>query len=112
MLSLSLKLRSPGKEEHFLLNAFGLHYSEVTASNLVKVDLKGDIIDPGTTQLGISKAGYVIHSAIHEARKDIRCIVHVHTSPGAAVSAMKCGLLTICQESMTVRLYIILSTYQ
>ena len=68
------------------------------------MDLKGDIIDPGTTQLGISKAGYVIHSAIHEARKDIRCIIHVHTSPGAAVSAMKCGLLRICQESMAVRL--------
>ena len=77
--------RATGAEETFLLNPFGLHYSEITASSLVRVDLAGDVIDPGTTQLGISKAGYVIHSAIHAARKDIKCIVHVHTIPGVAV---------------------------
>ena len=97
-------MRAPGKEENFLINAFGLHYSEVTASNLVKVNLEGNIIDPGSTQLGINKAGYVIHSAIHEARKDIRCIIHFHTPHGAGVSAMTCGLLPLCQEALIVSL--------
>jgi adducin len=97
-----ISLRSPCNDEHFLLNAFGLHYSEVTAANLVKVDSDGNIIDPGTTSLGISRAGYLIHSAIHQGRDDINCIIHVHTPAGAAVSSMTCGLLSLCQESMTV----------
>ena len=96
------QLRVPGEREHFLINPFGLHYSEVTAANLVKIDLAGNIVDPGTTQLGVNKAGYVIHSAIHEGRKDIKCIIHLHSQYGAAVSAMKCGLLPICQEALVV----------
>lgn len=93
---------APGEDEHFLLNAFGLHYSEVTASNLVKVDICGNLIDPGSTQLGINRAGYVLHSAIHEARRDIKCVIHLHTPHGAGVSAMSCGLLPLCQEAMIV----------
>lgn len=80
-----LQARAPGREETFLLNPFGLHYSEITASSLVRVDLDGDIIDPGSTQLGVNRAGYVIHSAIHAARRDIKCVVHLHTTPGTAV---------------------------
>ena len=74
----------------------------MTASNLVKTDLNGDIIDPGSTQFGINRAGYVIHSGIHEARSDIECIIHLHTPHGAAVSTMLCGLLPLCQEAMIV----------
>ena len=96
------QLRAPGNEELFLINAFGLHYSEVTASNLVKVNLRGDVVDPGSTQLGINRAGYVIHSTIHEAREDIKCIIHIHTPHGAGVSAMLCGLLPLCQEALVV----------
>ena len=77
-------------------------YSEVTASNLVKVDLDGNVIDPGTTQLGCNLAGDVLHSAIHEGRPEIQCVIHVHTGPGVAVSAMTCGLLPISQEALTV----------
>ena len=71
------------------MNPFGLMYHEVTASSLVKVDLDGDIVDPGSTQLGINRAGFAIHSAIHRARPDVKCVMHVHTTAGVAVS--KCG---------------------
>ena len=91
------------EKEQFLINPFGLLYSEVTASNLVKVDLHGNVLDPGTTQLGCNLAGYVLHSAIHEGRPEIQCVMHVHTGPGVAVSAMKCGLLPISQEALGVR---------
>ena len=98
---------SQGREQ-FLINPFGLTYSEVTASNLVTIDLSGNVLDPGTTQLGCNLAGYMLHSAIHEARPEVRCVIHVHTAPGVAVAAMACGLLPISQEALTVckrRLY-------
>ena len=85
------QVRVPGSgdgKDHFLLNPFGLLYSEVTASNLVKVDMAGTVVDQGTTQLGVNSAGYALHSAIHEARPDVNCIIHVHTVPGAAVSGL------------------------
>ena len=75
-----------GSNNHFLLNPFGLLYSEVTASSLVKVDLDGEVIDAGSTRLGVSRAGYTLHSAIHAVRPAVSCIIHVHTSAGAAVS--------------------------
>jgi adducin len=95
-----ISLKAPGVEDYFLLNPFGLLYSEVTASNLVKLDLNGGVIDRGTTGLGAPYTGFIIHSAIHSARPDIKCIIHVHTTAGAAVSAMKCGLLTLSQEAI------------
>lgn len=84
--------RVPGPDEHFLINAFGLWFDEITASNLVKVD------DP--TGLGINYAGYVIHSAIHAARHDLKAVLHTHTRDGIAVSAQKGGLLPISQHSI------------
>lgn len=74
------------EQEHFLINPFGLLYSEVTASSLVKVDMQGEVIEPGSTTLGINKAGYTLHSAIHQARPDIRCVIHLHTPAAIAVS--------------------------
>ena len=65
----------------------------------MKVDLDGKVVDPGTTDLGVPHTGFVIHSAIHAARKDIKCIIHVHTGVGTAVSAMKCGLLPVSIEA-------------
>lgn len=85
--------------EHFLLNPFGLQYSEVTASSLLKVDMQGNIIDPGTTSFTFNRAGFVLHSAVHAARPDIRCVIHIHHPAVVAVSAMKTGLLYISQES-------------
>ncbi|WP_226457494.1 class II aldolase/adducin family protein [Pseudomonas sp. AF03-9] len=91
--------RVPGPDEHFLINAFGLLFDEINASNLVKVDLDGTIVDD-PTGLGINYAGYVIHSAIHGARHDLQAVLHTHTRDGIAVSAQKDGLLPISQHSI------------
>ncbi|WP_426115135.1 class II aldolase/adducin family protein [Pseudomonas sp. DSP3-2-2] len=91
--------RVPGAEEHFLINAFGLLFDEISASNLVKVDIDGTIVDD-PTGLGINYAGYVIHSAIHAARHDLVAVLHTHTRDGIAVSAQKGGLLPISQHSL------------
>lgn len=85
--------------EEFLLNAFGLLFEEVCASNLVKVDAKGAILhDP--TGAGVNAAGFVIHSAVHAARHDVRCVMHTHTAAGMAVSTHPDGLLPITQHAM------------
>ena len=94
-----ISTRVPGEEGAFLINPYGLLYDQMTASCFIKVDLAGDILF-NPTELGINKAGYVIHSAIHEARADVDCVIHTHTIAGMAVSAMKCGLLPIAQTSM------------
>merc|ERR550519_1389295 len=88
--------------EHFLLNPFGMMYNEVTASSLVKVNMQGDVVEEGTTNFSISKAGFMLHSAIHQARPDIKCIVHLHTPNIVAVSTLKCGLLPLSQESCLI----------
>ncbi|XP_032772879.1 alpha-adducin isoform X3 [Rattus rattus] len=94
--------RVNSEQEHFLIVPFGLLYSEVTASSLVKVNLQGDIVDRGSTNLGVNQAGFTLHSAIYAARPDAKCIVHIHTPAGAAVSAMKCGLLPISPEALSL----------
>ncbi|MHC6225883.1 class II aldolase/adducin family protein [Pseudomonas sp. X10] len=91
--------RVPGPEEHFLINAYGLLFDEITASNLVKVDVDGTLIDD-PLGLGINQAGYVIHSAIHRARPDLKAVLHTHTRDGAAVSAQRAGLLPISQHAL------------
>jgi len=88
--------------EHFLLNPFGMLYSEVTASSLVKVNMQGDCVEEGTTNFGVNQAGFMLHSAIHQARPDIKCIIHLHTPNLVAVSTMKCGLLPLSQETCLV----------
>ncbi|HTI86825.1 MAG TPA: class II aldolase/adducin family protein [Alphaproteobacteria bacterium] len=93
-----ISARVPGGDEHFLLNQRGMLFSQVTASSLVKVDLSGKVIFPKGAL--INEAGYVIHSAVHGARPDVKCVIHTHTVAGMAVSAMKEGLLPLCQKSM------------
>ncbi|KAB7495796.1 Protein hu-li tai shao [Armadillidium nasatum] len=88
--------------EHFLLNPFGLLYHEVTASSLVKVDMQGNIVDPGSTNFGVNVAGFLLHSAIHAQRPDLRCIIHIHHPAVVAVSALKQGLLPVSQESLLI----------
>jgi len=88
--------------EHFLLNPFGMMYNEVTASSLVKVNMQGETVEEGTTNFGVNQAGFMLHSAIHAARPDIKCIVHLHTPNIVAVSTMKCGLLPLSQESCLI----------
>lgn len=93
-----ISARVPGPEEHFLINAFGMLFEEMTASSLVKVDLAGDkVLD---SPHPVNPAGFVIHSAVHEARPDVGCVLHTHTRAGVAVSAQADGLLPISQISL------------
>uniref|UniRef100_A0AAQ5XEC1 Alpha-adducin n=1 Tax=Amphiprion ocellaris TaxID=80972 RepID=A0AAQ5XEC1_AMPOC len=97
-----LTVRVNSDQERFLIVPFGLLYSEVTASSLVKINLQGEVVDRGSTNLGVNQAGFTLHSAIYAARPDVKCIVHIHTPAGAAVSAMKCGLLPISPEALSL----------
>ncbi len=85
-----ITLRVPGPEKHFLINPFGLHYREVTASNLVLIDVDGNPVRE--TEWPINLAGYVIHSAIHAAVERAHCVMHTHTTTGSAVACLKDGL--------------------
>ncbi len=85
-----VSLRVPGPERHFLINPFGLHYSEVRASNLVKVDLDGAII--GDSEWGINPAGFAPHAAIHRGLAQAHCVMHTHTTSGMAVACSAQGL--------------------
>lgn len=88
----------PGEEGHFLINAYGLFFEEMTASSLVKVDLDGNKV--GDSPYNINPAGFTIHSAVHAARHDVGCVLHTHTRAGIAVSAQTDGLLPLSQTSL------------
>jgi ribulose-5-phosphate 4-epimerase/fuculose-1-phosphate aldolase len=93
-----ISARVPGAEHHFLLNPYGMMFDEVTASSLVKVDLNGSKMMESPD--AINPAGFTIHSAVHAARADALCVMHLHTDYGIAVSAQKDGLLPISQQAM------------
>src|SRR5438067_11281084 len=93
-----ISARVPGPEHHFLLNPYGMMFDEVTASSLVKVDLAGNKVME--SPYFINPAGFTIHSAVHAAREDALCVMHLHTDYGIAVSAQKEGLLPISQQAM------------
>ena len=93
-----ISARVPGADHHFLLNPYGMMFEEVTASSLVKIDLQGNkVMD---SPHFINPAGFTIHSAVHEAREDALCVMHLHTRNGIAVSAQKDGLLPLSQQAM------------
>uniref|UniRef100_A0A4W4FHP8 Class II aldolase/adducin N-terminal domain-containing protein n=1 Tax=Electrophorus electricus TaxID=8005 RepID=A0A4W4FHP8_ELEEL len=98
----SLTLRISKEQEHFLVLPDGLSYGEVTASSLVKVNILGELVEKGSTTLGVDVAAFSLHSAIYSARPDTRCLLHLHTPATAAVSAMKCGLLPLSHEALLV----------
>lgn len=83
-----LQARLNQDQEHFLVNPFGILYHEITASSLVKIDMQGSVVEQGTTNFGINVAGFMLHSSIHAARPDIRCIIHIHTPSVLAVSGV------------------------
>ncbi|MGT2488981.1 class II aldolase/adducin family protein [Methylobacterium oryzae CBMB20] len=83
-----------------MINAYGLLYEEITASNLVKIDFDGNIVDKPDFDYGVNRAGFVIHSAVHRARHEVDCVIHTHTPAGMAISAIKCGLLPMTQTAM------------
>ena len=93
-----LTVRVPGPEPHFLINPFGLNYDEVCASNLVKIDVDGDVVEP--TAYPVNKAGFVIHSAVHMANSaDNKCVMHTHTRDGMAICAIDEGLQPVSMFS-------------
>jgi ribulose-5-phosphate 4-epimerase/fuculose-1-phosphate aldolase len=95
-----ISARVPGPEHHFLINPYGMMFDEITASSLIKVDLDGKkVVD---SPYEINPAGFTIHSAIHAAREDAKCVLHLHTINGVAVSAQKEGVLPISQQSIFV----------
>ena len=95
-----ISARLPGPEHHFLINPYGLMFDEITASSLVKVDEGcNKVID---SAFPVNPAGFVIHSAVHEAREDVQCVLHTHTRAGVAVSAQAGGILPISQQSTFV----------
>jgi ribulose-5-phosphate 4-epimerase/fuculose-1-phosphate aldolase len=103
MMANHISSHVPGEPGAFLINPYGMMYEEITASSLIKVNLAGDILarpDFGALNYGINKAGYVIHSAVHEARPDVGCVIHTHSWASMAVSALDCGLLPITQTAM------------
>jgi ribulose-5-phosphate 4-epimerase/fuculose-1-phosphate aldolase len=93
-----ITLRVPDAGDQFLINPYGLFFDEITASSLVKIDLQGRKVQDSPFE--VNPAGFVIHSAIHAARHDARCVMHTHTLNGVAVSAQRAGLLPISQHSM------------
>jgi len=95
-----ISARIPGPEHHFLINPYGMMFDEITASSLVKVDMDcNKLID---SPWPVNPAGFVIHSCIHAAREDVQCVLHTHSRAGVAVSAQKCGVLPISQQSTFV----------
>jgi ribulose-5-phosphate 4-epimerase/fuculose-1-phosphate aldolase len=85
-----ITLRLPGPERHFLINPFGLRYAEVTASNLVKIDLEGRVV--GKSEWPVNPAGFTIHGAIHAGIPNAHCVMHTHTTAGMAVACSQAGL--------------------
>jgi ribulose-5-phosphate 4-epimerase/fuculose-1-phosphate aldolase len=103
MMANHISARVPGEDGAFLINPYGMMYEEITASSLIKIDLAGNILakpDFGALDYGINRAGYVVHSAVHEARHDADCVIHTHSWASMAVSALACGLLPITQTAM------------
>ncbi len=90
-----ISVRVPESPGHFLINPYGMMFHEITASSLVKIDYDGNTVEPA--EHPVNYAGFVIHSAIHAARPDVQCVLHVHTNAGVAVSAQAAGLLPLSQ---------------
>ncbi|NXU87008.1 ADDG protein, partial [Xiphorhynchus elegans] len=95
-----ISVRVSKEHDHILIIPRGLSFSEASASNLVKVNILGDVVDQGSTALSIDSAGFSPHVAIYSTRPDVRCVIHIHTPATAAVSSMKCGILPISQEAL------------
>lgn len=93
-----ISVRVPGTDDQFLINPYGFLYEQITASSLIKIDVNGKILEE--TPFDVNEAGFVIHSAIHMARRDLHAVMHTHTVTGQAVSALDCGLLPLNQGSM------------
>ena len=110
MIFTHISVRVPGPEHHFLINPYGMLFEEITASSLVKVDLDGNIVMD--SPYFVNPAGFTIHSAVHMAREDAKCVLHLHTDDGMAVSAQDDGVLPLSQLSMLVRSHLAYHDYE
>lgn len=100
LIDTHITLRIPGPEHHFLINQYGLIFDRMRASDLVRIDQHGNVVDQANGERRVNAAGFVIHSAIHMARPDMHCVIHTHTAAGIAVSAQEHGLLPISQHAL------------
>lgn len=101
MVANHISVRVPGHHDQFLINPYGLFYEEMTASSLMKINLEGEVLAKNPDlDYSFNRAGFVIHAAIHRARRDLDCVIHTHTAMGMAVASMKCGLLPMTQTAM------------
>ncbi|MDF9898840.1 UNVERIFIED_ORG: ribulose-5-phosphate 4-epimerase/fuculose-1-phosphate aldolase [Pseudomonas reinekei] len=100
LIDTHITLRIPGPEHHFLINRYGVIFDRMRASDLVRIDQEGRVVDPEYAGHRVNAAGFVIHSAIHMARPDLNCVIHTHTAAGMAVAAQKQGLLPISQHAL------------
>lgn len=96
-----ISARVPGPKEQFLINPYGLMFNEISASSLVKVDLNGDAISGCRNK--VNRAGFTIHSAIHRARPDAKCVIHLHSLDGTSVASHAHGLLALNQTALVVQ---------
>ncbi|KFE47208.1 class II aldolase/adducin family protein [Pseudomonas syringae] len=100
LIDTHITLRVPGVARHFLINRYGVAFEKMRASDLVLIDLEGNVVDSSYTGGKVNAAGFVIHSAIHDARADLHCIIHTHTASGMAVAAQRDGLLPLTQHAL------------
>jgi len=100
LIDTHITLRIPGPEHHFLINQYGVIFDRMRASDLVRIDQHGNVVDQANGERRVNAAGFVIHSAIHMARPDMHCVIHTHTAAGIAVSAQEHGLLPISQHAL------------
>ncbi|MFJ4430639.1 class II aldolase/adducin family protein [Pseudomonas sp. NPDC089395] len=100
LIDTHITLRIPGPEHHFLINRYGVIFDRMRASDLVRIDQHGNVVDEAFGERRVNAAGFVIHSAIHMARPDMHCVIHTHTAAGIAVSAQEQGLLPISQHAL------------
>jgi ribulose-5-phosphate 4-epimerase/fuculose-1-phosphate aldolase len=103
LIDTHISARVPGPEAHFLINRYGVLFDEMRASDLVKIDIEGHLVDGDAGDAAsqrVNRAGFTIHSAVHAARADLHWVIHTHTAAGAAVSAQEAGLLPISQHAL------------
>ena len=100
LIDTHITLRIPGPEHHFLINRYGILFDHMKASDLVRIDEHGNVVNGATERSRVNAAGFVIHSAIHMARPDLNCVIHTHTAAGMAVAAQEQGLLPISQHAL------------
>jgi len=100
LIDTHISLRIPGPEHHFLINRYGVIFDRMKASDLVRIDQHGQVVNGDVENSRVNAAGFVIHSAIHMAREDLNCVIHTHTAAGMAVAAQEHGLLPITQHAL------------